>query len=144
MREEHEVVVERPVSEVFAYITDVSNLPEWQAGVLETRAEGDAPLRVGSRFTERRRFLGRHIESTIEVTEHEPDRVFSLRVVSGPVPLEVRHTFDQVDGVTRIRSAGRGEPGRLFKMAGPLVARRAKQTFERDFARLKELLEARG
>ena len=145
MTEEHELVVNRPVSEVFAYITDVSKLPEWQAGVLDARRETEAPLGVGSRFTERRTFLGRQIESTIEVTEHEPDRVFSVKVASGPVPLEVRHTFEGTDGgATRIRIVGRGDPAGLFRMAAPLVARRAKQTFARDFARLKDVLEARA
>lgn len=143
IREEHEIVVNRPVSEVFAYVTDVSNLAEWQGGVVEARQVSEGPVGVGTRFTEVRKFLGRRIESALEVTEHEPDRRFSLNVASGPVPFEVRHTFEAIDGGTRIRVEGEGEPGGFFKMAEPLVARQAKRTFEHDFATLKDILEAR-
>ncbi len=140
---QHEIVVDRPVSEVFSYVTDVSNLPEWQGGVLEARQESEGAVGVGTRFAEVRKFLGRRIESTLEVTEHEPDRIFSLKVTSGPVPFEVRHTFEAADGGTRIRIEGEAEPGGFFKMAEPLVGRQATRTFEHDFATLKDVLEGR-
>ena len=144
VRLEHEVVVNRPVSEVFAYLTDAASLAEWQGGVVEARKESEGPVGVGTRFSEVRKFLGRRLESTVEVTEHEPDRTFSLRVVSGPVPFEVRHTLEPTNGGTRIKLVGQGEPGGFFKLAEPLVARQAKRTFEHDFATLRDILEARS
>ena len=144
MRVEHELVVNRPVAEVFAYLTDVKNVPEWQTSVIETRLDFEGAVRRGARFGETRTFGGRQVSSTLEVTEHEPDRRFSVRVVSGPVPLEVRHSLEPSDGGTRIRIVGEGEPGGLFKLAGRLVAAQAKRQLETDFARLKRLLEARS
>ena len=144
VRVEHEVVVGRPVSEVFAYLTDVTNLPEWQGGVIEARQDSQGSVTTGTRFTEVRKFLGRQVESTVEVTEYEPDRKFSLRTVSGPVPFTVEHTFAERDGGTAIHIVGQGEPGGFFKMAEPLVGRQAKRMFEHDFSTLKDLLEARS
>jgi uncharacterized membrane protein len=141
---EHELIVRRPVSEVFAYLTNVDRLPEWQASVVAARRVDEGPMARGARFVEARSFLGRRVESTIEVTEHEPDRKFSLRVVSGPVPFRVTHTFEALDGGTRLSVEGRGEAHGAARMAGRLVARRAKQEFERDFRRLKALLESRN
>jgi ligand-binding SRPBCC domain-containing protein len=139
---EHALTVNRPVEEVFAYLTNVRNLPEWQKGVTEARPEGE--IGVGARFTEVRTFLGKRIESTMEVVEHEPARLFTIRVVKGPIPFEVRHTFRSEDAGTRIQIAGSGEPGGFFKLADGLVARQAQKAAEKDFARLKTLLEARG
>ena len=144
MKVEHTVVINRPVGEVFSYLTNPDNLPEWQSGVTEARKEGEGLLGAGSRLTEVRTFLGKRISSTLEVTAYEPDREFSIRVVTGPIPFAVRHVFEPADGGTRITFSGEGEPGNLFKLAEPLVARAVKRQSEADFATLKRVLEARA
>ena len=63
------------MEEVFAYLTEVANLPEWQSGVLEARSDG--PLQKGSMLTELRKLLGTRTESTLEVIEHQPNELFS-------------------------------------------------------------------
>ena len=142
VRVDAEVVINRPASEVFSYLTDPEKAPEWQSSLIEARAEG--PMQVGTKVTEVRKFLGRRMESTLEVTEYEPDRKFSLRILSGPVPFEAEHTLESEDGRTRLKWVGTGEPGGCFKLAEPLVARQAQRQFRGDFETLKELLEARG
>ncbi len=140
---EHEVTVSRPRAEVFVYLADPRNLPEWQSSVLETRMEAEGPVAVGSRWTEVRRVLGRGMEAGVEVTEYEPDRRFSVRSVAGPVRFNVEHTLEEADGGTRIRIVGRGEQsGFVAKLGDRLVARQAKQAFQSDFARLKDRVEA--
>ena len=67
MRMEHMVVIQRPPGEVFAYLTDVSKLPEWQSSASEASVEGEMGL--GARVHEVRSLLGRRAESTLEVTE---------------------------------------------------------------------------
>ena len=121
MRVEHELVVDRSPADVFAYLTDLSNLTEWQSGVLEVTPEGPA-TGAGARFREVRTFAGRRIASTVEVSEHEPDARFSLRVVEGPLPgLEVRHSLEQSGGGTRIRIVAEGSPGGVFRFAGRVL-----------------------
>ena len=142
VRVDSEVVINRPASEVFSYLTDPEKAPEWQSSLIEAHAEG--PMRVGTKVSEIRKFLGRRMESTLEVTEYEPDRKFSMRILSGPVPFEVEHTLETEDGRTRLRWVGTGEPGGFFKLAEPLVARQARRQFRGDFETLMDLLEARG
>ncbi len=144
VRVEHDVVIDRPVSEVFAYLTDPDSLPEWQAGVLEARTQSQGPMGVGTRIIDVRKFLGRRIESTVEVTGYEPDRRFDLQVVSGPIQFRVSHILEPVNGTTRLTITAEGEPGGFFKVAEPLVARQAKRQFENDYSTLKDLLETRG
>ena len=101
-------------------------------------------MQVGTKVTEVRKFLGRRMDSTLEVTQYEPDRKFSIRVLSGPVPFDVEHTLEADDGGTRVKWVGTGEPGGFFKLAEPLVARQVQRQFRGDFETLKDLLEARG
>ena len=136
--------VKRPVEEVFAYLTDPANLPEWQSGAIEGRMETLAPLAVGSRLVEVRKFLGRKLESTLEVTEYEPSRRFAFKVVSGPVPFHVEHTLEPSNGGTRLSVVGEGESGGFFKLAEPLVIKAVERQTKSDFETLKDLLEARG
>jgi uncharacterized membrane protein len=144
-RAEHTVVVGRPADEVFGFLTDVSNVPSWQSGSIEVHPP-DGSLAVGTTYVQVLKFLGRRIETTLEVTEFEPGRRFALKTRSGPVPFEVRHTLEPADGdgATRLHVELEGEPGGFFKLADALVERNAQRQIERDFATLKELVEARG
>jgi uncharacterized membrane protein len=143
-RFEHEVVIARPPAEVFAYLTDLDKLPEWQQSILEIRREDDGPLEAGARFIEVRRVAGRRIESTIEVAALEPQREFALRVVEGPVPGTVRHLLEADGPATRLTVVGELTGGGLRSLAGPLLERAAKRETVADLRRLKQVLEASG
>ena len=143
VRVEHEVFVERSPDEVFAYISEPENVPEWQSGVIELRRESEEPMGPGARWTEVRTFLGRRFESTVETTVYEPGKEFSLRVVSGPFPFQVRHLFEPADAGTRITVVGEGEAGRLFKLGVCFAARTAGRVFGNGFAKLKEVVDTR-
>lgn len=142
-RTEHTVVVERPPEDVFAFLTDLSSLPEWQSGAVEVRGlEGS--VGVGTRYVEVLKFLGKRFEATIEVTEYEPGRRFSIKTVSGPIPFRVEHRLEPSNGGgTKVNVTLEGEPGGVFKLAEPLVMRNAKRQVADDFATLKRLVEAR-
>ena len=142
IRIQFSIDVDRPPSEVFAYLTDAASLPEWQSGAVEARWEGEK--RPGGRIKEVRKFLGRRMESELEVTQYEPDRRFALRVLSGPVPFTVEQTLEPHDGGTRLTFVGEGEPGGFFKFAEPIVARTAERQFKGDFETLKDVLEGRA
>ncbi len=142
VRIEFSIDIDRPPSEVFAYLTDAERLPEWQSGAVEARWEGEKAR--GAHLKEVRKFLGRRMESELEVTEYEPDRRFDLKVLSGPVPFSVQHTLEPRNGGTRLMFVGEGEPGGFFKLAEPIVARTAERQFKNDFETLKDLLDARA
>lgn len=141
MRAAHSIVVARPPEEVFAFLADVRNLPRWQTGIVDLRAEGEPAL--GARHVEVRSLLGKHVEATLEVTAYEPPRRLDLTVVEGPLKLRVAHTLEPADGGTLLRVEGEGEPGKLFRFAGPLLAKAVEKQTRDDLARLKQVLEER-
>jgi uncharacterized protein YndB with AHSA1/START domain len=129
-----EVTIARPVEDVFAYVTDVANLPEWQSGVHAARREGE-------RIHETRTLFGRELHTTLAIDDYEPPRVFTLRALDSPVPFTVRHELEPSAGGTRLTVVGEGETGLLPGFATGLMARRAERQFHKDFERLKTLLE---
>ena len=136
---EHTVRIDRSPADVFSYLTDVERMPEWQSSALEARAEGE--MAVGTRIRETRNFLGRRAESTLEVAEYEPGRKFSLRVLSGPLPFEVRHTLKPEDGGTRLDWAADADTSRFPKLAVRMMIGTAERQFKGDLERLKHVLE---
>jgi carbon monoxide dehydrogenase subunit G len=142
MRAELTIEVARTPEDVFAYLTDVSNLPAWQSGVHTAQIEDAGEPRLGARIRESRHMLGRELNTTLEITEYDPPRVFSLRALDSPVPFVVRHELEPTDGGTRLTVTGLGDAGLLPGFASGIMARRAEKQFRKDFERLKKLLEA--
>ena len=136
---EHTVRIDRPPADVFTYLTDVKKLPEWQSSAVEASAEGE--MGVGTRIRETRNFLGRRAESTLEVIEYEPGRKFSLRVLTGPLPFEVRHELAPENGGTRLDWVAEADTSRFPKLAVRMMAGTAERQFKGDLARLKQVLE---
>lgn len=134
MRAELTVEIARTPEEVYAYLTDVANLPEWQSGVKAAELAGD-------RIVETRSFLGRELQTTLEILAEEPPRLFTLQALNAPMPFTVRHELAGANGGgTRLTVVAEGDmPG----FASGLVAQRAKRQFSKDFARLKQILEHR-
>lgn len=90
MRFQHEILIQRPVPEVFAYMDDVSREKEWQPGIREAWKEPPGPTDVGSRKHYVSDFLGRRLKNTYVtrifesgervVYETTPDSVLRARV----------------------------------------------------------------
>jgi len=131
MRAELSIEIARAPEDVFTYLTDVSNLPEWQSGVR-------AAERAGDRIEETRHFLGRDMRTTLEILESEAPRLFTLKALDGPVRFTVTHELESAESGTRLTVVAEGDiPG----FASGIVAQQAKRQFSKDFARLKEILE---
>jgi uncharacterized protein YndB with AHSA1/START domain len=139
VRVEHAVTIARPPSEVFAYLTDMQNLPEWQATAIEGRLESER-MEQGARTAEVRKFWGQTMESTFEVTGYEPDRRFDFESVSGPVAFKVSHVLEPDDGGTRLEFAFEGDPGDQ-NVDEQQLERQVRRQVEDDFRTLKILLE---
>ena len=141
MRFDVEIDIDRPPEDVFALLTDIPRLPEWQRSAVSAAAEGE--VAVGTRIRETRRFLGREYRVVHEVTAYDPPHRFDIRSVEGPIPLSVRHTLEPSGGGTRLEVVGEANPKGVLRFAAGGIAKTAEAEFHRDFERLKELLERR-
>jgi uncharacterized protein YndB with AHSA1/START domain len=133
------IEIRRSVEDVFAYLTDVELLPRWQKSLLEARADG--PFAKGMRIVEKRSLFGRKADTELEVTAFEPGRRLTLKAVSGPVELEVDHQLEANSEGTNLQVVAQGKPKGMLKLAGPAVESGARKELQRDFERLKALLE---
>lgn len=145
VRVEDSVEIDRPVEEVFTYVTNPENFPQWASPVVEVREWSPGPVAVGDRFTLLLKFLGRRFESPCEVVSVEPGRRYAFRSTGGPIPFTFSYTLlDASTAGTEFTHTGEGEPGAFFGLVGPLLDRALKRQFRHDLETLKDLLEAKA
>ncbi len=145
LRLSESIVIRRSPEEVFAYVSDPKNLPQWSAMIREVRKEAEGPPKVGDRFTVAVGFLGRRFEQSFEVTAHEPPRRHSERSAGPPFPRERTYTFDEeAGGGTRLSVAMKAQPGHSIEVGRPLFERAAQRQARKELETLKAVLETRG
>jgi carbon monoxide dehydrogenase subunit G len=143
VRAEESIFVERPIEEVFGYLTDLERVPEWQTNVLFLQIQGTGGLRPGAQLIELRKFLGRKVESVVLVTEYEPPHRYTIKVQSGPIPFEISNVLSESGAGTRIDAAVEGEPGRFFGLVEWRVVKAVERELWNSLATLKDILESR-
>jgi uncharacterized membrane protein len=139
------IEIDRKPVDVFAYLDDVERHGEWQEQIVAVERQDDGPLGVGSRVKETRRVPGGDRSMTYEVTEHNPPRQSSFRVLDGPI---------RADGTISIAPIGDGSRSKLTitidftghglagKVLLPVAKAQARKLIPKDQARMKELLES--
>lgn len=141
---ENSVVINRPVKDVFAYVSCIEKRPQWRSTVSEVTQTSEGPVDVGATYRLVDRFLGWSGEETLEISEYEPNRKLGYKVTGGPIPsIEMRYTFSEVEGGTRIDMLGQGELRGFSKLAHPLVRFMVRRMMDSDNAKLQRLLESR-
>jgi uncharacterized membrane protein len=139
---ETHTVINRPVEEVFAVLSNVENNPKWLSVFQEVTKTSPGPIGVGTTWHVVLKALGQRIEGDVEVVEYEANRIYVQKSKAGPVPVEIRQTCAPVAGGTRVNFALKAEPGSFFKLAEPLVKSFGQRSIEKDLAKLKDLMEA--
>jgi uncharacterized protein YndB with AHSA1/START domain len=132
--------INRPIAEVFKYMSDPTKLPEWNT-VVEEAIPSETPVKVGTKIQTRARFLGRKIESPTVVTENDLNKRYTTKS-DKPFALTITNTFETEGGGTKVVAIFDGEPGGFFKVGEPILARIAKKQFQAQLETAKELLEA--
>jgi uncharacterized membrane protein len=98
-----EVLISRPLDEVFAFVSDVRNRPQWDDSVESEELTSPEPIQVGTTVRTRLRSMGREYQYTWEIVEHEPPNEMKVESTSGPFPTTLSFQFNGQDGGTRSR-----------------------------------------
>ncbi len=133
--------INKPVEEIFAYLADPRKETEYSGVTQEVRVEGSGPIGKGTKYFQTAKFMGKRLDSLIEITEYEPNRRVTYRGVSGPMPMTWTYQLEPVGRGTRVSMNGEAEPSGFFKLASPVMQGPMKKQAETELRNLKELLE---
>lgn len=142
MRLRSSLEVSRPAGEVFDVVSDFSRNPEWQRGMKSAKWTTGPPIGVGSTYEQVARFLGREVVTSFEVIGFEPGRSITIESRQSSFPIRVTRGVESVTEDSCIVIADiSGEPGRFFRLFGPVLRWMAERSVRGDYRRLKSLLE---
>lgn len=140
---EKHVVIDRPVGDVFAFVSDQTNAPRWQRGLTELNRSSTGPIGVGTRHTFVRTLMGRRMDGSNEYTDYEPDRYIAFRATSGGVGLRASYTVEAAGlGQSRVTAWMELRPSGWLRAVEPLMSASLRRDVEANLDSLKRLLEA--
>jgi len=138
-----DVTIDRPVEEVFAWLTDEKNHAKWDPGSIEMTPEKPGPWHAGLKFHEIRKMGGRNTTVQSRVAALEPNRRFEIESLTGP---EWHGTwlFSPVNSGagTRLQFKGQLAFKGVMRLLELLIRGQFKKQLDTNFAKLKQILES--
>jgi short-subunit dehydrogenase len=136
-----EILIERPVEEVFDYVADQRNEPIYNPQMLHSEKITDGPIGVGTRFRAMARSGRRPVEMLMEVTEFKRPTKLGSRTTMSTVDVDGGLTFEPLAEATRMRWSWEVSPRGPLRLFGPLVARLGRRQERTIWSGLKAQLE---
>jgi len=77
-RVERQATIGAPPDEVFAYVSDLEKLSQWQTGVVSAQRTSEGAMGVGATALVTREIMGNRVEAPLTVTEYDPPRRLAI------------------------------------------------------------------
>jgi hypothetical protein len=136
------VLIARPRADVFAFVSDARNRPEWDDSVESEELTSPEPIGVGSTVRTTMRSMGREYLIDWEIVEHHPSTRQKVESTSGPFPTTLLWELsDRDEAATLAEFTLTGRPSGFMRLLQPLIARNTQRNLDDAFPRLKKLLE---
>ena len=135
--------IDRPVEDVFAFVTDFSNAPQFDTDIVEARRTSSGPIGRGSAYAVRLKpFMGQS-QGTADITEYEPYRRAAMRLAFSPLRPTLTYLFEPTASGTKLTVRVQSQPTGLLWLMQPImrgVVRKRQREIAND---LKSVLERR-
>jgi len=143
LRIEQTFEVASPPEKVFDYLTNPSNLRDWQTSKTRVEVLTDGSPRLGYRVREWTKPPGaREFEQVVEFTDFDRPHRVHTHIVEGPQPIDGTWTFTPTDGGTRVHFVARGPLRGAMRIVEPIVRRIIARQFAHYHENLRRNVEA--
>ena len=140
---EHSIQIGRSRKEVFDFLTNVENLPRWQASLVQSVPISDGPVGAGFQFEETIHVMMRRIRAICTVTEVKANERFAFEMRSnGPLDCDARFELQPVASGTRLTLTGTLRLKGSWRLLQPVVAGELRKETLAELMAMKNLLEA--
>ena len=141
---EGEIVIQRPIDEVFDFVADERNEPRYNPQVTSVELLSEGDIRLGAQFRARVVSGSRSLPMVIEFTTFErPVRLGSRSTMSGMVILG-ELTFEALGETTRMRWSWDLKPSGALWLLTPFMVLMGRRQEKGIWTSLKQYLEASG
>ena len=147
MRGSANIKVNKPIEEVWRFISDLGNSSHWLDGVSGVEPTSQGAIATGATFTSSYRFDGKSHQVSYLLTAFEPPNRISYRVSGGPHPALNELELKTTGSATRVShlmemDVNQQSIGAVFLGLGPIVRLTIMFKLRKDLKKLKARLEA--
>jgi polyketide cyclase/dehydrase/lipid transport protein len=135
------VIINRPIQDVFAYVTDHANDKYWKPFVTESRKVSAGTIGVGTRFEIVTVAWGYRRSGEVEILEYEPERMFKYRGHDRYFPFIGQLMFSKVPSGTHIHGHVEFQAQGVWKLLSPLPLMFFRSQTKQTFNYLKQIIE---
>ena len=137
---EASVIIDRPVEEVWKFVTDWSNVAKWDVEVLELKQTSSGPLGVGATVELREKHFAPY---SGRVIEDDTNRKFSLEATSGYAKGSIiTFSMETTEGKTKFTNISDFKLSGFLKLVGPFITPGARRYRVASLANVKRILES--
>ncbi len=147
MKASASIVIDKPISEVWDFVSNIENMDKWVNGVREPKPISGGEWGVGSTFESGYEYAGKTHRITYEITEFDPPCRISMRSTSGPFPFEGWTELSEDKDGTRVVNAIDAKPTNTlltvwFALLGVILRMMMRIQLRKELTLLKAELEA--
>jgi uncharacterized protein YndB with AHSA1/START domain len=135
------VRINRPIEEVFSYVSDPLNFPRWNSAVEAVRKTSAAENGTATTYSMERQLPSGRAVNQLEVVARQRPREFAIRTSAGPTPFHYRYRFSAEERETIVRLDAEVELPGAAALLPPIARRLVKNGVDANLASLKQILE---
>jgi carbon monoxide dehydrogenase subunit G len=134
--------VARSQSHVFAFVSNLENLPKIQSEVVKSTVLDPGPVQVGTRFEEIVKIGPRQVTARCVVVEYEPERRLAFRAESPALHYDAHILVEPAGSGCRVTLEGTVRLQGLWRLLQPLLAADVRKGVAHELAAIKRHTEA--
>ena len=143
VRIQDRTIIDRPVEEVWRFVSDPSNTPKWFQGTMEMRQRSEGPLAVGTTFEVVVHYRGRPLIFGARCTVLSQNNELTWEFTSGPTKgskdtWRMEPIDEQSAQLTRVFDERVSASWRLIQ---PIIAWGTKRAHEAEIQKVKRIFE---
>jgi deazaflavin-dependent oxidoreductase (nitroreductase family) len=141
---EGEVLIRRPVEEVFDFVADERTEPTYNRNMVAAEKLTEGPIGVGTRFRATIRAGRRPLPMDVEYTDFTRPHLIASTTRTAVADFRGTLTFTPTSSGTRLRWSWQSRPKGAVRLAAPLLSRLGARQERAMWTRLRDHLEAGG
>lgn len=135
------IEINRPVAQVFDFIADVNNNPQWMPVQGVQKTTNDA-VGVGSKFKQQFFLLGTNYDLDGTITAFEPNRKIAVSYDSSVFTWRGEYLFEPTPTGTRLAANGNVSLSGPYKLMETMFAPKIRKLINDTAPNLKKILES--
>lgn len=139
----HEEIIDRPAADVFAFIADPTNDPQWCPPVLAAEQIKGVSPQAGARYRQTVKPGPKELTNTLEITEYRPNRRMAWRGHNRMAEFHGRYDVEPANEGARVFMSSSLKLKGLWRLLTPIISLASRSATKEEFQNLKQSLESK-